>query len=316
MIRVAVKLHDAAHGHKLWMLPLAHVAAELAAKHDILWGVTEDPDITWVGSFWAEETPGPIIIHDFADAASLSLPARRLIADPRVRSVVKISKFLDPADYNAPHGHGVYRADTVYRDPQVSVADTAKIITPWGWLHYGSMTRRPADTTQLKRSVDVIFAGSVHYPSQPVTTHRLAALQAILGLPGTMNTLIGVGWGLLPQQDYVQLLWQSKIAVCPWGWGETCMRDIEAMLAGCIVIKPRTEFVSTYPDYQRFPTCLWCEPDFSDLTAVVEDALSRRAELQAALVNVQETLRALQPLIALCVAGAVKAALVPQAASV
>jgi len=37
----------------------------------------------------------------------------------------------------------------------------------------------------------------------------------------------------------------SKIIISPWGHGELCFRDFEAMLDDCVLIKPRTDFIST-----------------------------------------------------------------------
>jgi hypothetical protein len=65
---------------------------------------------------------------------------------------------------------------------------------------------------------------------------------------------------------YIKQLLNSKIVVSPWGYGEMCYRDFEAMFCGCILVKPDTSFVESYPAiYQNDFTYVPCKPDFSDL---------------------------------------------------
>lgn len=45
--------------------------------------------------------------------------------------------------------------------------------------------------------------------------------------------------------DYLHLSDQAKIIVSPWGYGEICYRDFEALLDDCVLVKPRTDFVQT-----------------------------------------------------------------------
>jgi len=79
---------------------------------------------------------------------------------------------------------------------------------------------------------------------------------------------------LLPKEDWTDILKRSKICVCPWGYGEMCYRDYEAMLSGCIVVKPNTDFVETWPDiYRSGETYVACKHDLSDLNEVCQVVL-------------------------------------------
>jgi hypothetical protein len=70
---------------------------------------------------------------------------------------------------------------------------------------------------------------------------------------------------------YVNCLFASKVGISPWGLGEKCYRDFEAMYCGCILIKPDTSFVRTYPDiYLNNKTYIPCKIDFSDLQEKVD----------------------------------------------
>jgi spore maturation protein CgeB len=59
---------------------------------------------------------------------------------------------------------------------------------------------------------------------------------------------------------------RSKICISPFGYGEICWRDFEAILCGCLLIKPDMSHVETNPDIfmagQTYVPVKW---DFSDL---------------------------------------------------
>ena len=51
----------------------------------------------------------------------------------------------------------------------------------------------------------------------------------------------------VPQQQYYQELQRSRICVSPFGYGELCWRDFEAILCGCLVVKPEMSHLTTRP---------------------------------------------------------------------
>lgn len=84
----------------------------------------------------------------------------------------------------------------------------------------------------------------------------------------------GGGNMLLPKEDWTDTLYRSKICVCPWGYGEMCYRDYEAMLSGCIVVKPNSDFIETWPDiYRDGVTYVACKHDLSDLNEICQKVL-------------------------------------------
>ena len=52
----------------------------------------------------------------------------------------------------------------------------------------------------------------------------------------------------MPYQEYVQNLWRSKITLSPFGMGELCFRDFEAMQFGTIILKPDQSRVDSFPN--------------------------------------------------------------------
>ena len=52
----------------------------------------------------------------------------------------------------------------------------------------------------------------------------------------------------------------------PFGWGEICIRDFEAVVAGSLLIKPSMQHLRTLPDiYRNRKTYVAVQWDFSDL---------------------------------------------------
>ena len=67
--------------------------------------------------------------------------------------------------------------------------------------------------------------------------------------------------------DYVDKLLDSKVVVSPWGWSPWCLRDIEALACGCIVVKPECSNMLIYPDIYNPANQLmiWCDLFYNHL---------------------------------------------------
>lgn len=71
------------------------------------------------------------------------------------------------------------------------------------------------------------------------------------------------------QQVYYDEMRRSRICVSPFGYGEICWRDFEAVLMGCLLVKPDMGHVSSEPDiFIAGETYVPVRPDFSDLSEV------------------------------------------------
>ena len=76
---------------------------------------------------------------------------------------------------------------------------------------------------------------------------------------------------MLRPHEYLSTMFRSKVVVSPWGWGESCHRDYEAMLLGAVLVKPSMNHVTCWPDiYQPNETYIPCALDFSDLGEILE----------------------------------------------
>lgn len=144
-----------------------------------------------------------------------------------------------------------------------------------------------------KRPIDVFCAVSVDYLCPTISWHRETAIDRLSRLPG-IRTVLGRG-RVFSDHQYRELLQRSRICVSPWGWGETCIRDYEALLAGCVLIKPRTDFIdSALPLDDRHYVA--CRPDFADLGERITEVLDQWPAFAARAPELREyVLRARDP---------------------
>ena len=67
-------------------------------------------------------------------------------------------------------------------------------------------------------------------------------------------------------EEYYREMISSKICVSPFGYGEICWRDFEAIICGCLLVKPDISHVETNPDvFRPYETYVPVKWDFSDL---------------------------------------------------
>lgn len=121
-------------------------------------------------------------------------------------------------------------------------------------------------TTRItsQRPVDVCCRVGVraHHPPWLVR-HRRAVVELLRAL-GRFTVIASSE--TIARHAYFDELAKSKIAVSPFGWGEVCWRDFEAIACGCLLVKPSMEHVETYPfryeDGETYVSVRW---DLSDL---------------------------------------------------
>ena len=134
-----------------------------------------------------------------------------------------------------------------------------------------------------ERRVDVSARFSV---SQGRATVRFQRQRVQEILDGKVQT------SLLRRRAYFREMEQSKIVIAPFAWGEFNMRDLEAFLSGCVLVKPDMSHLETWPDlYQDGTTMLSFDWDMEGLLDLVERVLENYAEYLPVAVCGQETYR-------------------------
>ena len=157
------------------------------------------------------------------------------------------------------------------------------------------------------RSIDVGFAGRVNYGSgnrSYPSRNRNDMLKAFKRLK-VKNTFLltyddfkGTKWNgkqckkLKFPYEYLDNLMDTKIVLSPWGWGTWCIRDFEALICGCIVIKPVCTNTLTYsdiydPNKQFF---VWLDVLWNTLENSVDYCLSNLDEFQPRVLEARKFL--------------------------
>jgi hypothetical protein len=221
----------------------------------------------------------PVAILERIDGAQLGT-SRRWISD--VAAIWKGYSFVDPRDHNRyrgrRHAHqlkaaGIDAFESVAipgrPEPQLSDSDLTKIQTWFGFGAYQKEEHLWTDPVDYRapRPVPVHFAGTVEYNGSEVETHRRYAELVAAAVPG------GIGKSGRPfrKGEYAATMRKSKTVLCPFGWGESAHRDYEAMLLGCVVLKPDCSAIDCWPNiYVDGETYIKCREDFADVPEIVE----------------------------------------------
>jgi hypothetical protein len=88
------------------------------------------------------------------------------------------------------------------------------------------------------------------------------------------------------QQEYFQRMYNSKIIVAPFGYGEMAPRDLEAAMFGSVLIKPDMSYVDTSPNvFIDNETYIACKHDFSDLNEKIEKILGNQTQYSYIINN-------------------------------
>lgn len=77
------------------------------------------------------------------------------------------------------------------------------------------------------------------------------------------------------QKVYREEMLASRICVSPFGYGEICYRDFEAILSGCVLVKPDMSHVECFPDvFVPGVTYMPVKWDYSDLAEVIRQLMA------------------------------------------
>jgi hypothetical protein len=221
---------------------------------------------------------GTYILLDSSDGPDLTQETRAAMLSPNPPALVwKHYRYADLETYRRVTGPWFAQTEepSAFTDEQL-----AGIRAPFGWGAYWGPRGRfiekigrdvlefPEERAlNADRTIDVSFCGTLNESVEPIKEHRLACRKAIRSLPKGITWEISIGppvsWA-----KYCDLLFRSKIVVSPWGHGEYCFRDYEAVHAGCLIIKPSCGHIAHDWIYHH-----QCARDFSNLADVVNGFL-------------------------------------------
>ncbi len=122
-------------------------------------------------------------------------------------------------------------------------------------------------------------------PGYPTVAHHRNVMRSALN-EAAQERNWSVARDRVPVQRYFDDMQRSRVTFSPFGWGELCFRDFEAIRAGSVLIKPDMGHLETFPDVfvpgETYVPVAW---DGSDVAAVVEGLLNdpvRRRRLVSA----------------------------------
>ena len=94
------------------------------------------------------------------------------------------------------------------------------------------------------------------------------------------------------QDVYYQEMLRSRICVSPFGYGEICWRDFEAILCGCVLVKPDMSHVETEPDiFVPDVTYVPVRWDYADLAAKLRELLAQPERCERLRAGALDVLR-------------------------
>jgi hypothetical protein len=119
--------------------------------------------------------------------------------------------------------------------------------------------------------------------------YRLTGLETLDALEGRHRLS---GSGRISPKAFLAEMALSKICFSPFGWGEVCFRDYEAVSVGALLLKPRMDHLETSPDiYVPFETYVPVEWDYRDMVDRIEHLLSHPDEAARIARNARRRLR-------------------------
>ncbi|MAD33823.1 MAG: hypothetical protein CMJ88_08705 [Planctomycetes bacterium] len=96
------------------------------------------------------------------------------------------------------------------------------------------------------------------------------------------RSLSMTGTARLRRLAYLRELTESRITFSPYGWGEICFRDFEAVACGSVLLKPDMTHLDTKPDiYEPGVTYVPVRWDLQDFAAKAEWILNNPASAEA-----------------------------------
>ncbi len=257
---------------------LADVDIEEANSHDIVFiQLKIHPEHAGqLNEMLAQISSRKVLLDDRDSSGQCSFSAV-----PLVNLYVKKQVLRDLKNYQTPYRDGRIHADFIGKSFSLSSADLPrvkitedfeqKIFTGWNiGVSERLRGRIPPNADSLfakKRTVDVCLRLSLRNDKDWCYVHRKKCFEEVQKLSASMKVV--VSQENIPRPEYYEELSQAKICPSPWGYGEVCYRDFEAILSGALLIKPSMEHLVTHPNiYIPYETYVPTKVDFSDLNDI------------------------------------------------
>ncbi len=194
--------------------------------------------------------------------------------------------------------HGTsFDNDIIPSSEEVEASDVKKIHLGWNIAlddKIFNLSRRIKHSTQANRSIDISCRAYAD-PAVWIAPMRNAAVEKIESLSNRFRILAPKN--RVNQDQYYEEMLSSKICVSPFGFGEICWRDFEAIICGCLLVKPSMDHAMTSPNLfipgHTYIPVRWDYADLEDVCAKYLENDNKRIEI---VERAREELnKALQP---------------------
>jgi hypothetical protein len=195
------------------------------------------------------------------------------------------------ADYLADRFQLITTAENGFHDglflSQPGTDQIHKIMPSWNWMLWRSMVKVFKGQNYRcilngQRTIDVTcrftqYEGWCRF-HRLLVCERLAALTPRYAIVATKEKVA--------LKSYYSELESSRISFSPFGYGEICPKDFEAMIKGCLLFKPSVEHLTTYPQIhvanETYVPVAW---DMADLEDKITYYLAHPEEQQRITAN-------------------------------
>jgi hypothetical protein len=278
------------------------------------------PDAVLAMPHWAE--PADELASWFEHTRTLIGTARLIMLDsydptssphlnilPLVDTYIKKQVLSNPADYLRDFRGGHIYADFVANHWGFDLGDwhfgskpdpahLHKLVAGWNL----GITPRYQKMLQLSRlnpipwrarPIDVhLRVGTLNRSDKPQEWYQFSRAKALESVQPLADRLRLSGSGRVGSRRYFAELYASKIVFSPFGWGEVCFRDYEAVAAGALLVKPDMSHLTTVPDiYIPHETYIPVKWDLSDIHDVMLRCLDRPDESARVAANARKVLQ-------------------------
>lgn len=187
---------------------------------------------------------------------------KHLFADPAAYGRTFTGK-SNLTDYAARHGGWSFADDIIPIGQPTPLAAPERLHLGWSIALDDEIARLPTVSPRAARSIDL--CGRVHVaPGNWLEALRAPAIKALESAGSRWR--VAVPRERVSQAAYQAELRSARLCVSPFGYGELCWRDFEAIQAGCLLVKPDTGHISTDPDlFVPGVTYVPVRWDFADL---------------------------------------------------
>lgn len=185
---------------------------------------------------------------------------------------------------------------------QAKIDDLNKIIVGWniGMCDYRNLNYFPGylrnyfpsnlktkkfDSLINSKKILTSFRGETSYGNPEISYQRNGILN-YLKTNKIDNIITG---SRVNKSHYLNEMQESKITLSPFGWGEVCYRDFEAMFSASLLIKPSMNHINTFPNFfienETYVAINW---DLSNLDEKFKDVVSNYDDYKTISINAFE----------------------------